>query len=118
MKFIGKGHLVAPNGTLLAGDMGRVSSLYHEIANVAVKNGTIVLASCGQGQEIKGCAGTSVAKNFAFDVHDSGMHGDRHDWCWRELLCFKIGRKRRAFDTERHSVGDTEALKKDSWRVR
>jgi hypothetical protein len=99
MKFIGKGHFVSPNGRFVSRYVGRISALNHETTDISMENGSIVLSRCGQGQEIKGGARTSVAKDFAFQVSDGGVDSDRHGVAmkgvdsWELLTTASLARK-------------------------
>lgn len=70
MKLVREGDFVAPDGGFISSHMSRIATLGHEAFNVAVENSAIVLASGGQGEEIKGSPRASIAKDLGFDVAD------------------------------------------------
>jgi hypothetical protein len=75
--------------------MCRVTALYHKVANVAVEDGTIVFASSGQGQEIKGSAGTGIAENLAFEITNGSVDRDRHNFVGAEIGLGGAGRNKK-----------------------
>lgn len=79
MEFVRKGHVVAPNGGFVSGNVRRVAALYHKATDVAMKDGPIVFAGCRQGQKVKGGTGTGITKDFAFQVAHCGVDSNRHD---------------------------------------
>lgn len=87
MEFVGKGNVVAPDGGFLSGNVGRVTPLHHEPADVAMKDRSVVSARRRQSEKVKGGARAGVAKDLAFQIPVRRVDCDRHgSGCFNRIL--------------------------------
>ena len=69
----------SPNTLASFACAGRVSSLHHEVFDVAVEHAAVVIVARGQGQEVLSNLGHEVAADLALDVAQRGMESYRLD---------------------------------------